>query len=77
MIAANVIWNMTLGTQASFVTPLSDQSSKGLAIRPPSQLSLPNASDQPQSTKTMATIANATNDIIIMFRTDFERVIPP
>ena len=34
-------------------------------------------SDQPHSTNTMAATAKATYDIIIMFSTDFERLMPP
>ena len=37
----------------------------------------PQPSDQPHSTKTMPTAPMATNDIIIMFSTDFDRVMPP
>ena len=33
--------------------------------------------DQPQSTKTRPTTARDVYDIIIMFSTDFERVMPP
>ena len=36
-----------------------------------------NDSDQPHSTYTMPTTPIATYDIIIMFSTDLERVMPP
>ncbi len=52
----------------------------GFAIRSPLALptpSPPQPIDQPQSTKTMPTTARATYDIIIMFSTDFARVMPP
>ena len=54
--------------------------SNGLAISLPLPLpapSPPQPIDQPHSTKTMAATANATYDIIIMFRTDLARVMPP
>ena len=37
----------------------------------------PQPSDQPQSTNARPTAPIAENDIIIMFSTDFDRVMPP
>ena len=48
----------------------------GLANRLPSPV-VANDSDQPHSTYTMPTTPIATYDIIIMFSTDLERVMPP
>ena len=76
VMAAKVIWNITPGMKVLESTLCSPNSWNGLPISAP--LPAPfQPSDQPHSTKTMPTTPNATNDIIIMFRTDFDRVMPP
>jgi hypothetical protein len=79
VIAAKVIWK---STKMKFcqLTPCRPNMCHGLAIRSPLPLptpSPPQPSDQPHSTNTVATRTNATNDIIIMLRTDLLRVMPP